>query len=76
MLGILRAIGAYVPEPGSVMWTLFMLIQRTFAIVFGAQGCVQHPAMLSRCALPCIVRSMLCWCRAPRPVHGDQAGLR
>ena len=37
MLGILRAIGAYVPEPGSVAWTFFMLIQRIFTTVFGAQ---------------------------------------
>ena len=36
MLGILKAIGAYVPEPGSVMWTVFMLVQRTFTTVFGA----------------------------------------
>lgn len=36
MLGILKAIGAYVPEPGSVMWTAFMLVQRIFTTVFGA----------------------------------------
>jgi len=36
MLGILKAIGAYVPEPGSPTWTLFMLVQRIFTTFFGA----------------------------------------
>ena len=35
MLGILKAIGAYVPEPGSLTWSLFMLVQQTFTTIAG-----------------------------------------
>ena len=37
MLGILKAIGARVPEPGSLTWSFFMLVQRTVAGVKGAR---------------------------------------
>jgi hypothetical protein len=67
MLGILRAIGAYVPEPGSLMWTVFMLIQRAFALVSGAQSHsmwfpvsgVEHPIVSRRSAAVGILGQVL-----------------
>ena len=35
MLGILKAIGARIPVPGSLTWSFFMLVQKTFAGVKG-----------------------------------------
>ena len=45
MLGILKAIGAYVPEPGSPTWTLFMLVQRIFTTFSGASPAQSPPCL-------------------------------